>query len=112
MLHKSKLGEHAEGFPHDRDDHVPHLSDHWRHMNFDHGAKDPDEEGIDEAERARRIEYLDTVWWPEVLAKVDAEKQRLEQTVGHSFIERWQDEVQQPPLQQHGFQAGDPDIAE
>ncbi len=105
MLHKSELGEHADRFPHDNNGHVPEQGDHWSDMAFDHGKNDPVAEGIDDAERARRTEYLDSEWWPTVLAKVGKERDALAQLPGGSPIKQWRDEVMQEPPTQHGYDA-------
>lgn len=90
MFHKSQLGEHAEHFFHDTAGYVPVDADSWRRMKFDHADRDPDEEGLSPEERARRLEYLDKVWWPRVLADVHEQRLRLEQEHGESFIQHWQ----------------------
>jgi len=73
MIHKSELGEHAERFPADSAGHVPEQGDDWRGMSFEHGPHDPDEKGISDEERQRRIEHLDQEWWPNVIAQVNEE---------------------------------------
>ena len=104
MFHKSELGDLADGFPQDSQGNIPHTSDHWRQMKFDHGARDPDEEGISEAERQSRLEYLDQVWWPQVLAKAAAEHDRLLKEQGESYVQRWQRLVNRTPDEPHGFE--------
>ena len=50
MLHKSHCGHHADNMPADLDVHIPEDGDDWRKMNYDHGPRNPHEEGIsDEA---------------------------------------------------------------
>ena len=105
MIHKSELGEHADRFPHDNDGHVPENDDHWSGMAFDHGENDPTAEGIGEAERARRTEFLDSEWWPAVLAKVREGQDTLAQLPGGSPIKRWRDVVMHDPPPQHGYNA-------
>jgi len=107
MLHNSELGEHTDRFPCDRDGRVPEHGDHWSDMRFDHGPNDPDEAGIGDAERARRIEYLDKQWWPQVLARVHAEREKLDRLPGGNPIKRWREQVIKPPPEQHGFQVGE-----
>ena len=104
MFHKSKLGEHGHKFPHDLDGHVPHEGDDWRAMNFDHGAMDPDEDGISEEEKAKRIKYLDKEWWPKVIGWVNDQQAHLGRVHGKSFIQHWERVVNQPPPEQHGFE--------
>ena len=106
MLHISELGEHAHRFhAHaDKDGHVPEHGDHWTNMKFDQGANDPDEEGISEEERQRRIAHLDEQWWPNVIAKVNQEKETLSQLPGGNPIRKWRDAAMQEPPQAHGFE--------
>jgi hypothetical protein len=104
MLHKSKLGEHAAHFPTDLDGHVPEPTDHWSAMNFEHGPHDPDEPGISEEEKARRVAYLDTEWWPSVLAHVEKGKSTLSALPGGNPIKHWRDVVMHEPKPAHGFQ--------
>jgi hypothetical protein len=104
MLHKSELGEHATRFPTDQDGHIPEHGDHWGDMKFDHGPNDPDEQGISDEERARRIEYLDKQWWPQVLADVNAEKGKLDGLPGGNPIKRWSEQVMHDPPEPHGFE--------
>ena len=104
MLHKSELGKHAERFPFDLDGRIPEHGDHWGDMRFDHGPNDPEEEGIGEEERARRLEYLDTVWWPQVLADVRAEKEKLDQLPGGNPIRKWREQTMHEPPEAHGFE--------
>ncbi len=104
MFHKSELGEHATGFPHDTAGYVPRGGDHWRQMKFEHGAMDPEEEGISAEERLRRIEYLDQVWWPQILEKVSQEHDRLVNEHGESYLQRWQRVVNRSPDQPGGFE--------
>jgi len=103
MFHKSELGEHADKFVHDQGGHVPHEGDDWRDMNFDHGAMDPDEEGISEEEAARRTEYLDQVWWPRVIAWISDQQGHLTHVHGESFIRQWQHAIYQPAAAPSGF---------
>lgn len=105
MFHKSHIGEHGERFPADLKGHVPVHGDCWRRMHFDHGELDPEEPGISEEERARRITYLDKVWWPQVLEKVHAERLLLEAEHGPTFMERWDEVAHQGPPMPHGFEA-------
>ena len=105
MFHKSQLGHFDDQFPHDLTGYVPTEGDHWRQMQFDHADMDPDEKGISADEKARRIEYLNVVWWPEVLQRVHGERQRLEAEHGESFIEHWQRVVNRAPDTPHGFDA-------
>lgn len=107
MLHKTELGDHGETFPHDKAGYVPvhHDQDNWREMQFDHADMDPNAEGISPEEHARRLEYLDTQWWPQVLEKVNAERQRLEEEHGETFIKHWQRVVNRHPHSSHGFSA-------
>lgn len=104
MLHKSELGEHAHRFPTDLDGQIPEHGDHWSDMHFEHGPHDPDEPGISAEERARRIEYLDTQWWPQILAQVQTEKEKLHQLPGGNPIKKWRDEVMREPPSPHGFE--------
>ncbi len=104
MLHFSKLGEFAEKFPRDTAGYVPVQGDCWRQMKFDDHQMDPEEEGISAEERARRIEYLDKEWWPQVLAKTNDEKQRLEEIHGETFISHWERVVNRSPDEPHGFE--------
>lgn len=97
MLHKSELGEHADRFPSDQNGHVPEHDDHWSEMHFEHGPHDPDEAGISDEERARRTEYLDTQWWPQILAQVRAERENLDQLPGGNPIKRWHEQVMRKP---------------
>jgi hypothetical protein len=103
MLHKSELGEHADRFPHDNDGNVPEDGDHWSAMSFEHGPHDPDEDGIDEAEKAKRTKYLDDEWWPALVAKVREERDSLAALPGGSPIKRWRDQVMHEPHEQHGY---------
>jgi hypothetical protein len=103
MFHKSELGEHARRFPSDRNGNVPEHDDHWRDMEFEHGPNDPNEEGVSEEERKRRIKYLDEEWWPEVIARVNKEKEKLASLPGGNPIHRWREEVVKDEPQPHGF---------
>ncbi len=103
MIHKSILDRFIHMFPHDRQGHVPVHSDHWQEMDFEHTEMDPYEEGISEEERARRVEYLNTVWWPDVLEQVEAERRRLEEEHGHTFSEHWKSVVHRSPERPGGF---------
>lgn len=105
MLHKSELGEHADRFPQDRDGNVPEAGDHWSGMSFDHGPHDPAEPGISDEEKAKRVAYLDSQWWPDVLGKVRTERDALAALPGGSPIQRWHDEAMKEPPQQHGYEA-------
>jgi hypothetical protein len=104
MFHKSHLGEHADHFPHDLEGHIPQEGDDWRTMKFDHGEMNPHEDGITEEERAKRLDYLDEVWWPETLARVEEERSRQHRLYGESFFRRWEEIVNQAPPVQHGFE--------
>lgn len=106
MFHKSELAHFSEHFPQDATGYVPVHGDCWRQMQFDRADMDPDEEGISAEEKARRIEYLDSVWWPEVLKKVNKERERLEEEHGESFISRWHRAVNRRPNESHGFGVG------
>jgi hypothetical protein len=105
MLHKSELGEHADRFPQDSDGHVPEHGDHWSDMSFEHGPHDPDEPGISAEERAKRMEYLDSQWWPSLLEKVGKQRDELAQLPGGSPIKRWREEAMREPPSQHGYNA-------
>ncbi len=106
MFHRSELAEYGTRFPHDHAGYVPVPGDHWRQMHFDHAGMDPDEEGISDQEWARRIDYLDTVWWPRVLARVNEERRRLANQCGPSFTARWERAVNNAPVEAHGFELG------
>jgi hypothetical protein len=103
MFHKSKLGRHAKHFPHDQMGYVPVDSDSWRQMKFEHADMDPDEEGISAEERARRIEYLDKVWWPRLLADVHEQRLRLVKEYGQSFITQWEQLVNRQAESPHSM---------
>lgn len=104
MLHISDLGEYAHKFFADKDGHVPEHGDHWRKMKIDHGENDPDEEGISEEERQRRIAYLDEQWWPNIIAQVAKEKEALSKLPGGNPVHKWRDEITKEPPTQQGFQ--------
>jgi hypothetical protein len=104
MLHISELGEHAHRFLADAKGNVPEPGDHWRHMEFDHGPHDPNESGITDEERNRRIAYLDEQWWPQVLEQVNREKDHLSQLPGGNPIKKWRDDVMQTPPNAKGFE--------
>jgi hypothetical protein len=106
MFHKSKLKEYDGDFPHDTEGQVPVHVDCWRNMKFDHADQDPNEEGISADEKVRRMEYLDTVWWPQVLARVQSEHERLTDEHGESFMQQWDRIVNKPADLQHGFEPG------
>lgn len=106
MFHKSELAHFGDEFPHDATGYVPIHGDCWRQMQFERADMDPNEEGIAAEEKARRIEYLDTVWWPKVLARVNAERERLEAEHGESFISQWHRAVHHKPDQSHGVGLG------
>ncbi|GAA4457991.1 hypothetical protein [Novipirellula rosea] len=106
MFHKSDLEHFGEEFPQDSTGYVPAKGDCWRQMKFDHADMDPNEEGISAEEKKRRLEYLDTVWWPKVLQKVHVERQRLEAEHGETFIKRWHQAVNRSAEQPHGFGNG------
>jgi hypothetical protein len=103
VFHKKHLGDHADQFPHDRDGFVPTDADTWRTMNFEQEGLDPDEQGISAEERAHRIEYLDRVWWPRILAEVHDQRLRLVREHGKSFMERWAHFTKEEPDKPHGF---------
>ena len=106
MFHKSKLGEYDHRFPHDQAGHVPVHRDHWQQMQFDHADMDPHEDGISGEESTRRLEYLNQVWWPAILQRVNDERQRLETEYGQTFTKHWHDIVYQSPKTEHGFGVG------
>ena len=106
MFHRTQLGEYAEHFPQDLSGYVPVETDSWRQMQFEHTDMDPDEQGLSQEERARRLEYLDKVWWPRVLAEVHEQRLRLEQEHGESFIGFWQ-RIVNPDCQQPASFVGD-----
>ncbi len=103
MIHKSELGRYGKHFPHDQMGYVPIDTDSWRQMRFDHAEMDPDEEGISAEERTRRLEYLDKVWWPRMLAGVHEHRLRLEKEHGHSFISRWEQAVRRQAESPHSI---------
>lgn len=100
MLHKSKLAEHADKFPQDAQGNIPEAHDHWSAMQFAHGEHDPDEPGIDEAERARRTKYLDEQWWPQVIAQVEEERNNLLSLPAQSPIRQWAEMARKKPAQE------------
>ena len=104
MFHKAKLEKYRGNFPHDSEGHVPVHIDCWRNMKFEHADQDPNEEGITAEEKARRIEYLDKVWWPKILERVQSEHERLANEHGESFMEHWDRIVNEPQHLQHGFE--------
>lgn len=106
MFHKSKLDQFEAKFPHDSSGHVPVHVDCWRKMEFDHADQDPGEEGISEEEKARRLEFLDTVWWPKILEEVQVEHERLNSEHGESYMKQWDTIVNTGPDLQHGFEPG------
>ena len=106
MFHRSKLDEFGAKFPHDSKGHVPVHVDCWRKMQFDHADQDPNEEGISEEEKARRIEYLDKVWWPKIMEGVQNEHERLTSEHGESFMKSWATIANRSPNVQHGFEPG------
>ncbi len=103
MIHISDLGKHAHRFFADKEGHVPEPGDHWRNMKIDHGENDPDEEGISEEERQRRIKFLNEHWWPNVIAQVAKEKEELSKLPGGNPVPKWRDELLQQPPDPHGF---------
>ena len=105
MLHQSELGEHVDRFPADTDGNIPEHGDHWSDLNFDHGPNDPQEEGISDEERTRRKEYLDSEWWPKIIAQVNEQKKTLSQLPGGNPIHKWREAVidDAEPTEQHGF---------
>ena len=106
MIHKSLLGQHGERFPHDRNGNVPVHGDHWRDLQFEYPEMDPHEAGISTEEQARRIEYLNTVWWPGILQDVSNQRQSLENEHGESFTELWNRTVRESPETPHFFGIG------
>ena len=106
MLHRSELGEHAGRFPTDQDGNVPEHGDHWGELNFEHGPNDPHENGISDEERARRMDYLNSEWWPKIIAQVNEEKNKLSRLPGGSPIRKWREQVIDAvePRQPHGFE--------
>ena len=106
MFHKSDLSHYGEHFPHDQKGHVPAPHDHWEAMQFELPGMDPNEEGITSDEQARRIEYLNTVWWPELLQRVSNERQRLQDQHGESFIAHWERVIGHRSNAPHGFEIG------
>lgn len=86
--HISNLGAFGNGITTDMQGYVPEPGDDWRDMSFDLGPdENPDREGISEAEREERLEYLDRDWWPGVIAAAEAATARA-----HAALEEWQDE--------------------
>jgi hypothetical protein len=106
MLHLSDLGEFAHRFHlhADKNGHVPEHGDHWKQMDYNHGANDPDEEGISDEERQRRTSYLDEQWWPNILSQVNQEKDTLSQLPGGNPIRKWRETAMNEPQQAHGFE--------
>ncbi len=103
MFHKSEMDQYGHQFPHDAKGYVPHATDHWRDMNFEHEGLDPYEEGISPEEHDQRVAYLNSTWWPEVLQRVDEERQRLEAEHGETFAKHWQHVLDMPTDNPHGF---------
>ncbi|MCX7387095.1 MAG: hypothetical protein NTX48_10550 [Planctomycetales bacterium] len=97
MIHKSLFGQLGDLFPHDRNGNVPVHNDHWQEMEFEHPEMDPHETGISIEEQSRRTEYLNTVWWPEILQAVNNQRQSLQDEHGESFIEHWNRTVHESP---------------
>jgi hypothetical protein len=93
MIHLSQLMQHASLFPADRDGHVPEATDDWRKMHFDHGPLDPEEPGISAAEKQRRTEHLDKVWWPQVLRRVREQHESLKAQGHETPFKQWMDDV-------------------
>jgi hypothetical protein len=89
MIPYAQLERFGLNFPRDRTDHVPEATDDWRKMSFDHGAQDPEAPGISDAERQRRIDHLDQVWWPQVLSEVRAQHDELVQRGEASPFSQW-----------------------
>lgn len=106
MFHKSEFDHLGHEFPHDQNGFVPVHGDHWRDLQFEHDGMDPQEAGISDEERKRRTEFLNTVWWPEVLKRVQNEHRRLMQIHGETFTEHWHRTVYQSPDTEHGFGVG------
>lgn len=100
MFHHSKLEEHGKKFPQDAKGNVPEPHDHWSAMQFEHGEHDPEEPGIDEAEKARRTQYLDEQWWPQVIAQVEEERDNLLSLPKHSPIRKWAEMTHKKPIQE------------
>lgn len=90
MLHKSEFDTFGHQFPHDSKGHVPVHGDQWLAMQFDHADMDPHHDCISDEESTRRMEYLNTVWWPSILQQVQDERIRLEAQHGESFIKHWE----------------------
>ena len=106
MLRKSELDQFNHRFPHDHNGHVPVHGDHWQAMQFDHAEMDPHQDGISEEESARRMEYLNKVWWPSILQQVQEERQRLEAEHGESFIKHWERVTKSTENSSHLFGIG------
>ena len=103
MFHESELDQYGHRFPHDRAGNVPVHHDHWRDMEFDHGDMEPYEEGISTDEQKRRIEYLNTEWWPRIKQQVHDEQVRLTNEHGETFTDHWKQIVERQPRNPHGF---------
>jgi hypothetical protein len=112
MFHKSKLEQFEHEFPHDAKGHVPHPHDRWHEMQFEVEGMDPHEEGISEEEKNHRIEYLNNVWWPQVIQRVEEERQRLEAVHGETFIAHWKQLLHHATDSTHGFGVEGPDFPE
>lgn len=104
MLHKSSFEHFSGRFPHDTKGNVPVHRDHWHEMEYDHGDMDPNELGISDEEKARRIEYLNTEWWPKILEQVEEERQRLAHQHGETFMEHWKSVTHIDPEGHQGFE--------
>ena len=109
MLHKKELGPHARHFPADRQGRVPESGDDWRHMEFDHGPADPAEPGISPEEKQRRLDYLDQQWWPQVIARVNQQRETLEREHGETFMKLWRECLRIKPSEPHGFEVEEMD---
>lgn len=109
MFHKSQMDQYDHQFPHDSKGFVPHPGDHWSDMSFEREGLDPYEEGISQEEHDRRVAYLNSTWWPEVLERVEEEKQRLLAEHGESFAKHWKQVLETPTSTLHGFGVGEQD---
>lgn len=105
MLHKSKLDQFESQFPHDANGNVPVHRDHWQTMEYDHGEMDPNEPGLSAEEKARRIEYLNKEWWPQILKQVEEERHRLAVKHGGTFMDHWKNVIYNKPAGHQGFEA-------
>jgi hypothetical protein len=104
MLHKSHFGHHADNMPADLDGHIPEDGDSWRKMNYDHGPRNPHEEGISDKEQAERMEYLDKEWWPKIIAIASQQRSQIELSSADTPIKHWEEIMHQHPSLPHGFE--------